>query len=221
LLLPLNVLLALALAACAVAHADTVKVGSKRFTESYILGEIVARTVHGEHKRGLGSTGIVFAAVKAGAIDVYPEYTGTLAKEILELPGRPGLAELDRALAAQGLSVGIPLGFNDGYALAMPAERAEALGIRSLADLARHPALRLGLSPEFMARADGWPGLQRSYRLPQRPVALEHGLAYEAIAAGTIDAMDVYTTDAKIERYTRCSSTDAICRAALPRRSPS
>jgi osmoprotectant transport system permease protein len=196
-----NLLLALALAACGVAHADTVKVGSKRFTESYILGEIVARTVHGEHKRGLGSTGIVFAALKAGAIDVYPEYTGTLAKEILALPGRPDLAELDRALAVQGLAVGIPLGFNDSYALAMRSDRAEALGIRSLADLARRPALRLGLSPEFMARADGWPGLQRAYRLPQRPTALEHGLAYEAIAAGTIDAMDVYTTDAKIERY--------------------
>jgi osmoprotectant transport system permease protein len=201
LLLPVNALLALALAVCGVARADTVEVGSKRFTESYILGEIVARTAHGEHKRGLGSTGIVFAALKAGAIDVYPEYTGTLAKEILGLPGRSGLAELDRALAAQGLAVGIPLGFNDGYALAMRSDRAEALGIRSLADLARYPALKLGLSPEFMARADGWPGLKSTYRLRHEPVALEHGLAYEAIAAGTIDAMDVYTTDAKIQRY--------------------
>lgn len=161
----------------------------------------MARTVQGEHRPGLGSTGIVFAALKSGAIDVYPEYTGTLAREILRLQGRPSLAELDRRLARDGLAVGVPLGFNDGYALAMRAERAEALRITKLSDLAAHPELRLGLSPEFTARADGWPGLQAAYRLPQKPVPLEHGLAYEALARGAIDAMDVYTTDAKIERY--------------------
>jgi len=191
----------LALALAGAAHAETLKVGSKRFTESYILGEIVARSAHGEHRPGLGSTGIVFAALQAGAIDVYPEYTGTLAREILKLEGRPTLEQLDRALAGRGLAVGVPLGFNDGYALAVRADRAEALGLRTLSDLAAHPELRLGLSPEFTARADGWPGLQAAYRLPQKPVGLEHGLAYEAIAGGAIDAMDVYTTDAKIERY--------------------
>jgi osmoprotectant transport system permease protein len=178
-----------------------VRVGSKRFTESYILGEIVARTVHGEHRPGLGSTGIVFQALKAGSIDVYPEYTGTLAREILHLEGRPSLDELDRSLAGQGLAAGVPLGFNDGYAIAMRADRAASLGIEKLSDLAAHPQLRLGLSPEFTARADGWPGLRAAYGLPQRPVPLEHGLAYEALAHGAIDAMDVYTTDAKIERY--------------------
>ena len=183
------------------AHGDALRVGSKRFTESYILGEIIARTVHGEHRPGLGSTGIVFEALKAGAIDVYPEYTGTLAREILHLEGRPSLDELDRRLARQGLAVGVPLGFNDGYAIAMREARASALGIAKLSDLAVHPGLRLGLSPEFTARADGWPGLRAAYGLAQQPVPLEHGLAYEAIARGAIDAMDVYTTDAKIERY--------------------
>lgn len=199
--LRLSLLLAAGLAASAVAGADTIKVGSKRFTESYILGEIVARTAGGEHKPGLGSTGIVFEALKAGAIDVYPEYTGTIVREILRLQGRPDLAEIDRALARLGLGAGIPLGFNDSYALAMREERARALGIASISDLAAHRGLKLGLSPEFVARSDGWAGLRRAYRLPQKPVALEHGLAYEAIAAGTIDVMDVYTTDAKIERY--------------------
>jgi osmoprotectant transport system permease protein len=200
LLLPLSLALAAALA-CGTAAAETLKVGSKRFTESYILGEIVARTVGGEHRPGLGSTGIVFEALKAGAIDVYPEYTGTLAKEILRLEGRPTLEDLNRILERQGLAAGIPLGFNDGYALAMRAERAQKLAIRSLGDLARQPALKLGLSPEFIGRADGWPGLKQAYQLPQTPVALEHGLAYEAIGAGTVDVMDVYTTDAKIERF--------------------
>ncbi|HEX4928466.1 MAG TPA: glycine betaine ABC transporter substrate-binding protein [Burkholderiales bacterium] len=183
------------------ARGDTIEVGSKRFTESYILGEIIARTVHGQLKPGLGSTGIVFAALEAGAIDVYPEYTGTIAKEILGLPGRPGLAELDRALAPRGLAVGIALGFDDSYALAMRAERAQALGVRTIGELAAHRALKLGLSLEFLARADGWRGLKAAYRLPQHPVGLEHGLAYEALAAGTVDVIDVYTTDAKLARY--------------------
>jgi osmoprotectant transport system permease protein len=188
------------------AHADTLKIGSKRFTESYILGEVLKRQVEGispvEYKPGLGSTGIVFAALKAGSIDLYPEYTGTIAKEILKLDGNPGLDALARVLAPDGLGVGVRLGFNDSYALAMLRTRADALGIRTLSDLARHPDLRLGLSPEFIGRADGWPGLRAAYRLPfPMPTGLDHGLAYEAIAAGKIDLMDVYSTDAKIGRY--------------------
>jgi osmoprotectant transport system permease protein len=185
-----------------VAHAETLTVGSKRFTESYILGELLARVAGGRHQPGLGSTGIVFAALKAGSIDVYPEYSGTIAKEILRLEGRPRLEELDRALAPLGMGVGVPLGFSNSYALAMREERAQALGIRTLSDLSRHPRLKLGLSPEFIGRADGWPGLKAAYRLPHdRPEGLEHGLAYAAIGAGNIDVMDVYSTDAKIARY--------------------
>jgi osmoprotectant transport system permease protein len=191
-----GVALLLALA-CGAAGAEALKVGSKRFTESYILGEIVARIAKGEHKPGLGNTGIVLAALKAGSIDVYPEYTGTIAREILKLDGDPSLAELNRALAAQGLQAGIPLGFNNGYALAMRQERSVA----RISDLKGERALRFGLSQEFIGRKDGWPGLKAVYALPQQPTGLDHGLAYEAIAAGRIDVMDVYTTDAKIERY--------------------
>jgi len=184
------------------AHAEErLRVGSKRFTESYILGEIVARASGGEHKPGLGNTGIVLAALKAGAIDVYPEYTGTIAAEIVRLPGSATLEDLNRALAKERLAAGVPLGFNNSYGLAMREERAKALGVHRLSDLARHPELRLGLSQEFLGRADGWPGLKQAYRLPQAPTGLDHGLAYEAIAAGRIDVMDVYSTDAKIERY--------------------
>jgi osmoprotectant transport system permease protein len=197
-----RLLAALALAAvCGAAAADTLKVGSKRFTESYILGEIVARVAPAQHRPGLGNTGIVFAALKAGAIDVYPEYTGTVAREVLKLGGNPDLATLNRALAAHGLAAGVPLGFNNGYALAMGEAQAKELGISRLSDLARHPALRLGLSQEFVGRADGWAGVKAAYRLPFSPVGLDHGLAYEALAAGKIDVMDIYTTDAKIERY--------------------
>ncbi len=196
-----------ALAAVAPAAAEEVVAGSKRFTESYILGEILREAAaragaRAEHKPGLGNTGIVFAALRSGAIDVYPEYSGTIAREILKLDGSPALDELDRRLAPMGLRAGVPLGFNNTYALAMREDQAARLGIRTLSDLARHPALKLGLSQEFIGRADGWPGLKRAYGLPQpTPSGLDHGLAYEAIAAGRIDVMDVYSTDAKIERF--------------------
>ncbi|HEY3075110.1 MAG TPA: glycine betaine ABC transporter substrate-binding protein [Burkholderiales bacterium] len=197
------VLAAIACTAACASHAeDQVRVGSKRFTESYILGEILARAAGGEHKPGLGNTGIVLAALKAGAIDVYPEYTGTIAAEIVRLPGNPDLEQLNAALAQQGLAAGVRLGFNNSYALAMREERAQALGIAKLSDLARHPELKFGLSQEFIGRADGWPGLKRAYGLPQpTPSGLDHGLAYEAVGTGRIEVMDVYSTDAKIERY--------------------
>jgi osmoprotectant transport system permease protein len=197
-----RVLLLLSILAFA-ANAEPIKVGSKRFTESYILGEILVRTAgDAVHRQGLGNTGIVFAALKAGSIDLYPEYTGTIAKEILKLEGRPGPEEIDRALAAQGLGAAVRLGFHNGYALAMREERARVLGVRTLSDLARHPQLKLGLSQEFIGRADGWPGLKAAYALPfATPSGLDHGLAYEAIAGGRIDVMDIYTTDAKIGRY--------------------
>lgn len=184
-------------------QAETLKIGSKRFTESYILGEILIRAAgDAVHRPGLGNTGILYAALKSGAIDLYPEYTGTIVKEILKLEGNPGLAEINRALAPLGLGAAVPLGFNNSYALAMREERAQALGIRSLGDLAKHPALKLGLSQEFIGRADGWPGLQAAYGLRlATPSGLDHGLAYEAMAAGNIDVMDIYTTDAKITRF--------------------
>src|SRR5438445_10539283 len=91
------------------AQADTLRIGSKRFTGSYILGEVLRRTVEGkvpvEHRPGLGNTGIVFAALKAGSVDLYPEYTGTIAREILRVDGDPGIEDLNAALAAQALGV--------------------------------------------------------------------------------------------------------------------
>lgn len=184
-----------------------VDVGSKRFTESYILGEIITQTVRnaGEpatHHRGLGNTGIVFAALKSGAIAVYPEYTGTIAFELLRRTRPADIDELSRALAPYGLAVGVPLGFSNTYALAMREERAALLRIQRISDLASHPALKLGLSQEFLNRQDGWPALKEAYRLPfAAPRGLDHGLAYEALEAGHVDVIDVYSTDAKLEKH--------------------
>ncbi|MGH8703708.1 MAG: glycine betaine ABC transporter substrate-binding protein, partial [Burkholderiales bacterium] len=185
-----------------------VNIGSKRFTESYILAEIMARTVdaageaRARHHPGLGNTAILFSALKSGAIHAYPEYTGTLAFELLGLQRVPGLTELNRHLAPHGLAAGVPLGFGNTYALAMRETRAAELAITRVSDLARHPGLRLALSQEFLNRRDGWPALRQAYRLAFDAVrGLDHGLAYEALAGGQVDVIDAYTTDAKIERY--------------------
>jgi osmoprotectant transport system permease protein len=190
------------------APSESFNVGSKRFTEAYILGEIVAQAAQaaGEarvtHRQGLGNTAILFAALKSGNIDIYPEYTGTIALELLGMQQVPDMEALNRALARHGLAAGIPLGFGNSYALAMREEQAAALGISSISQLKSHGGLRLGLSQEFLNRKDGWPALRRSYSLPHAdPRGLDHGLAYEALAAGQVDVIDIYSTDAKIGRY--------------------
>ncbi|HEX2831116.1 MAG TPA: glycine betaine ABC transporter substrate-binding protein [Burkholderiales bacterium] len=191
---------------CAAAQAE-INVGSKRFTESYVLGEILTQKARaaGEagvtHQQGLGNTAVVFAALKTGSIDLYPEYTGTLAFELLRLDHAPTLDELSKLLARDGLGVAIPLGFSNSYALGVREARAQALGLTRISDLVRQPALELGVSQEFLNRKDGWNALRAAYGLPQAPRGLDHGLAYEALKAGQIDVMDVYTTDAKVGRY--------------------
>ncbi len=186
--------------------ADGVTVGSKRFTESYILGEIVTQTLAAAgqpavHRQGLGNTGILAQALASGAVDVYPEYTGTIVRELLQREGNPTLAQLNEWLAPRGLKAAVPLGFNNTYALAMPEALAARLGITRISDLAGHATLRAGLSHEFLVRADGWPALRRAYALPQAPGSgLDHGLAYGALAAGQVDLIDVYSTDAQIGR---------------------
>ncbi len=194
-----------------VAAEAALRVGSKSFTESVILGEIVAQAARAagvpvEHRAGLGGTRLVWDALETGEIDVYPEYTGTLVEEILsgERPaaGLPTETWLREHLAARGLVLSAPLGFDNGYALAMPEALAGRLGVRSVSDLRRHPALRLGFSSEFMNRREGWPSLRERYRLPHREVrGLEHDLAYRGLATGALDVTDAYTTDPQIRRH--------------------
>jgi osmoprotectant transport system permease protein len=201
----LAVLLAAA-AAAAPAQADdgVLRIGSKRFTESYILGEVLAQTaapyVKAEHKQGLGNTAIVLAALQAGKIDVYPEYTGTIALEILKRGSSAPLEQLRRDLAPLGLGVAVPLGFNNTYALATRGDGGSG-AVRTLSGLAGQGGYKFGLSHEFIGRADGWPGLARRYGLPQKPVGLDHGIAYEALAQKQVDVIDIYSTDAKISQY--------------------
>ena len=183
-------------------------VGSKRFTESYILGEIIAGTLSAAgrpavHRQGLGNTGILEQALASGAIDLYPEYTGTIVRELLKREGNPPLEELNRWLAPRGLKAATPFGFNNTYALAMTREKARELHISRISDLFQPAAasLRLGLSHEFLERGDGWPALRSAYGgVAATPIGLDHGLAYDAVVAGRVDVIDVYSTDAKLGR---------------------
>jgi osmoprotectant transport system permease protein len=184
------------------AHADDVlHVGSKRFTESYILGEILTQSVAkvgpAEHRQGLGNTAIVLSALRSGAIDVYPEYLGTIDQEILKNPAPTSMDQMRAQLRALGLGVAVPLGFSNGYAL---ATRADA-GLTTLSQLAQRPDLKIGLSHEFLGRQDGWPGLAARYGMHQQPRGLDHGIAYEALEQRQVEAIDIYSTDAKIRQY--------------------
>ncbi|WP_036170298.1 glycine betaine ABC transporter substrate-binding protein [Massilia sp. 9096] len=197
-----SLLIACCMALAAPARADeTLHVGSKRFTESYILGEILTQTAAkagpAEHRQGLGNTAIVLSALRSGAIDVYPEYLGTIDQEILKNPQPTSMDQMRQQLRTLGLGVAVPLGFSNGYAL---ATRGDA-GLTTLSQLAHRPDLKIGLSHEFLGRQDGWPGLAARYGMPQQPRGLDHGIAYEALAQRQVDAIDIYSTDAKIRQY--------------------
>lgn len=192
-------------------HAQPLQVGSKRFTESYLLGEIVRVTlinqgIPAEHRQGLGNTAILATALQQGQIDVYPEYTGTIVRELLKrtsaADAQAPLEQINAWLKPLGLKAAVLLGFNNSYALAMREVDAARLGIATISELAtKAPALKPGLSHEFIARADGWPALQRAYGITLKPGSgLDHGLAYQALAGGQVDLIDVYTTDAQLAR---------------------
>jgi osmoprotectant transport system permease protein len=154
------------------------------------------------HKQGIGGTALVFRALQEGSIDVYPEYTGTIAEAVLHDPGRTDLPSIRRALSADGIAVTEPLGFDNTYALAVSAKVAAARHLEKISDLVHADDLRFGFSHEFLGRSDGFHSLAARYGISAVHVeALDHGLAYEALAKGAIDVTDVYSTDAAIERY--------------------
>lgn len=184
----------------------SVVVGSKNFSESYLLGEISAQLLEGagipvERRFGLGGTLICFEALRTGEIDFYVEYTGTITEAILTRPVAPTRAALAAPLAAMNLQVLPELGFDNTYALAMDETLATSAGIATISDLQRRDDLRIALSHEFIDRDDGWRGLREAYGFAVTPIGIEHGLAYQAIAAGRIDVTDAYSTDGDIERY--------------------
>lgn len=187
---------------------NKIKAGSKTFTESVILGEIVSQLagqtegVRVEHLRHLGGTRILWSALLKGDIDIYPEYTGTIIQEILADRDIPDEETLKKVLSEKNILMSRPLGFNNTYAIGMKEETAEKFGITKISDLLKHPNLGFGLTNEFMERGDGWPSLRRSYNLPQKNVrGLDHDLAYRGLESGAIQVTDLYSTDAEISYY--------------------
>lgn len=200
----------LVLAGCLAPSArgeEPVAVGSKKFTEGVITGELATQLIRNTgiptlHRREMGGTRVLWSALLRGDIDVYPEYTGTISQEIFAGRQLPDLGAMRLALAESGLHMSAPLGFNNTYALGMLRARAAELQIRTISDLARYPQLNFGFSNEFLDRQDGWPGLRSHYALPQAGVrGLDHDLAYRGLQEGTIDVTDLYSTDAEIAYY--------------------
>lgn len=219
------------------AAGGQVTVGSKAFEESWILGEaltMLARDAGADarHTSNLGGTDVVYAALKRGDVDLYPEYTGTIAEAILKTSGRADLTQLRAAVAKEGLGISDPLGFNNSYALGVTQETAARYSLRRISDLARHPDLRLALTHELLQRKDGWPGVSAHYGLRMRNVqGIQHALAYTAVRTGQADVIDIYTTDAQIERLKLVLLEDdrrffppydavLLYRLDLPRRQP-
>ena len=197
-----------------VSPPEPITIGSKPFTESRLLAEIMAQLIEDrtdlpvERRMGLGGTTVVFTALTSGEVDLYAEYTGTGWAVLLniESPIRGPLetyVTVARGLRAEhGLVLLPPFGFNNTYAMAMREARAAELGVTRISQLAEHAdALSAGVSLEFLNREDGWPGLRETYGLELEVRGMEHGLAYEAIQSGAIDLIDAYSTDGKLLKF--------------------
>ena len=194
---------------CALAFADqpAVRVGTKAFTEGYLLGELAAQVIERDLKRavtrtfGLGTTGVTLQALQSGEIDFYPEYTGTLAEAAVHDPSLRDPKLLAAALRERGLVLSKPLGFENTYALAVRGEVARRLKLRAVSDLLGHEAdLRFAFSHEFVSREDGVQALRTTYGLKfdQNLQSIDHALAYGAIVADQADVIAAYSTDDKL-----------------------
>ena len=195
----------------------SVVVASKPFGESYLLAEIFAQLLESRgiavtRRPGLGATEVAFAALRTDAVDVYPEYTGTGLIAVLKDSLTDALAGDPRAVYARvaresadrwGVRWLPPLGFQNTYAIAVTRETARVHQLRTLGDLARAaPTLSAGFTADFIGRADGLPALARVYGLRPKAVRpLAPAVKYQALAAGSVDVIDGYSTDGLLSRY--------------------
>src|ERR1700740_2937559 len=139
----------------AATQAQRIVVGSKKFTESYVLGEIAKTTLQNagfaaELRPGMGGTIILWQALQGGEITLYPEYTGTIAEEILKTKQPLGTDQMGGLLRQRGVGMTGELGFNNTYALVMRRDRAAKLGLREISDLRKNPELKIGVTHEFL-----------------------------------------------------------------------
>lgn len=190
-----------------------VVIGAKTFTEQYILAEILAgrlaraTSLSVETVPSLGST-VAFDALRAGDIDVYVEYSGTIWATVMKRETSASdraqvLKEVERYLRdAHGITVAAALGFENTYALAMRRNEAERLGIRRISDLALHSRkLSMGGDYEFFGRTE-WRSLQERYGLEfAERRSMDPSLMYQAAGQGTVDVVSAFSTDGRIEAF--------------------
>ena len=197
------------LTACA--EKQTLVVGSKNFTESVLLGEIIAQRLESagctvDRKLDLGGTLVCDKAIVSGDLDVYPEYSGTALTAILNRPINADrnavMRDVQSEYAKRGLLWGPPLGFENTFAIIVRRADAEQHGLRRISDLAKVAAsFRPGFGYEFVERPDGWTGLQKHYGLAfaTPPKTMDLGLTYRALAANGIDVIAGNSTDGLID----------------------
>lgn len=191
------------------AEKPVVRIGSKTFTENYILAEIVSQIFEEvgeadvERSFGLGGTGITFSALKEGEIDAYVDYTGTIREAILKNPLLVEDEELKKVLEKKHkITLSPSLGFNNTYAFAMAQAGQKKYKISKISELRELSDLKTVFTHEFIKRGDGLRALERHYGFTfKHPLSMEHSLAFEALKNNKVDLMEVYSTDAKIKRY--------------------
>lgn len=200
-----------------------VRIGAKTFTEQYILAEVLRQRLAGRHLaaavvESLGSN-VVFDALRRGDLDIYVDYSGTLwTTQLGRDRGAPRwqiLAEVEGHVAGEGVRSLGPLGFQNAYALAVRRDTATRLGLRSVADLARHAAgLALGADYEFLSRRE-WTAVRTTYGLGfRRTASFDPALLYEAAARGEVDVISAFSSDGRIAAYDLVVLDDPA--AALP-----
>jgi len=226
----------------ALAQKPKITVGSKSFTESVILGELLSHLAQNsgaqvQHRAELGGTQILWQALISGEIDAYVDYTGTIREEILAEDTRQGNKiesenDMQNALAKRNVIMSERIGFNNTYALGMRRSVAQKLGITKISDLKKHPQLELGFSDEFVERKDGWRPLKDKYSLPHTQIkVMDHNLAYRGLENDSIAVADLYTTDPEIKYYDLLALEDdmgffpvyyavVLMRDDLPKRNP-
>jgi osmoprotectant transport system substrate-binding protein len=206
------VAVALLLPSCSPSHADRIVVGSKNFTESFLLGEIMAQQVEAhtnlkvDRRFYLSGTYICQQAILAGRIDIYPEYTGTALTAILKQKASAQKEDVYQRVKSEyehrfGLTLGPALGFNDTFAMEIRGEDARRLNIKTLSQAtAFAPQWRAGFGYEFMERPDGYRGLVATYglRFAEQPRVMDLGLLARALKDHQIDLAGGNTTDGLI-----------------------
>src|SRR5207248_11744368 len=200
------------LPSCSPSHADRIVVGSKNFTESYLLSEILAQQIEAhtklkvERRSYLAGTYICQQAILAGRIDIYPEYTGTALTALLKQQATGGRGDVFQRVKSEyerrfGLTLGPAFGFNDTFAMEIRGEDARRLNLKTLSQATNYaPHWRAGFGYEFMERPDGYRGLVETYGLhfAEQPRIMDLGLLARALKDRQIDFAGGNATDGLI-----------------------